>query len=92
MAELKVMLADDQEGDLKKYIYDITLEAIQQARKDSSVDKDLINKTQLCEWLDISMPKLNELIRDGLPISVVGERTFFASKQEVRKWILEHKK
>lgn len=33
MAELKVMLADDQEGDLKKYIYDITLEAIQQARK-----------------------------------------------------------
>lgn len=92
MAEVKILLADDQESELKQYFYQLTLDTLSQAKKDLSMDRDLLNKKEMGAWLGISQVKLDELIREGMPISILGERTFFLSKQEVRNWILTHNK
>lgn len=92
MAEVKILLADDQESEFKKYLYQLTLDVLNQARKDLHMDRDLLNKKEMASWLGISQVKLDELIREGMPISILGERTFFLSKQEVRNWILTHNK
>lgn len=92
MAEVKIVLADEQEGSLKNYVYEITREAITQARKDAGIDKDLVNKKEICEFLDCSFSTLGEWMKQGLPYSVLGERTYYFSKQEVRKWILSYNK
>jgi len=92
MAGFKVMLADDQESDLKKYIYELTLESLKQARKDLSMDRSLLNKKEMAEWLSISPITLESMIRQGMPIHVMGERTFFLDKQEVRQWIMSQNK
>lgn len=91
MPEVKIMLSGDQEESFKQYLYEIAIDTITKARKDSSVDKDLINKKELGAWLGLSPQKINELISQGMPMAVLGEKTFFFSKVEVRKWILQQK-
>jgi len=54
MADLKVTLADEQENDLKRYFYEIALESLQLAKRDLSLDRDLVNRKGMQQWLDIS--------------------------------------
>lgn len=92
MAEIRVKLADEQEQDLKKYFYEIALDTLQQAKKDLGLDRDLVNRSEIQKWLDISPQFLDELISMGLPYTLIGTKKYFFSKQEVRKFIIEFKK
>lgn len=92
MAEVKIMLADDQEKELKAYLYTVAMEAITSARKDSGLDKDLMNKKECCKFLDVSNITLDEYIKLGLPYSVLGPRSFYFSKARVREWVLNFNK
>lgn len=89
---LRVALAEDDERDLKKYIYEITLATVNQARNDAGLDKDLVNKGEIMKFLDCSPQFLEDLMSDGLPYSLVGKKKYYFSKQEVRSWILNHNK
>lgn len=90
--DLKVMLAEEQDNALRKYFYTIAMESLQQARKDLSIDRDIVNKTEIAAWLDISAPYLDELMVAGLPYTLIGSKKYFFSKVEVRKWIIEYNK
>lgn len=92
MAEIRVKLADEQERDLKKYFYEIALDTLQQAKRDLGLDRDLVNRSEIQKWLDISPQFLDELISMGLPYTLIGTKKYFFSKQEVRKFIIEFKK
>jgi uncharacterized ferredoxin-like protein len=92
MAELRVTLAEEQESDLKKYFYEIALESLQQAKKDLGLDRDLVNRSGIQEWLDISPQFLDELIALGMPYTLVGTKKYFFSKQECRKFLIEFNK
>lgn len=92
MAEIRVKLADEQEQDLKKYFYEIALDTLQQAKKDLSLDRDLVNRSEIQQWLDISPQFLDELMSLGLPYTLIGTKKYFFSKQEVRKFIIDFKR
>lgn len=92
MAEIRVRLADEQEQDLKKYFYEIALDTLQQAKKDLGLDRDLVNRSEIQQWLDISPQFLDELMSLGLPYTLIGTKKFFFSKQEVRKFIIDFKR
>ncbi|MDT2427185.1 hypothetical protein P7D52_02915 [Enterococcus dongliensis] len=92
MAEIRVRLADEQEQDLKKYFYEIALDTLQQAKKDLGLDRDLVNRSEIQQWLDISPQFLDELMSLGLPYTLIGTKKYFFSKQEVRKFIIDFKR
>ncbi|MCB6915469.1 hypothetical protein LIZ91_02615 [Enterococcus avium] len=92
MAEIRVKLADEQEQDLKKYFYEIALDTLQQAKKDLGLDRDLVNRSEIQQWLDISPQFLDELMSLGLPYTLIGTKKYFFSKQEVRKFIIDFKR
>ncbi|MDT2758501.1 hypothetical protein [Enterococcus xiangfangensis] len=92
MAEIRVRLVDEQEQDLKKYFYEIALDTLQQAKKDLGLDRDLVNRSEIQQWLDISPQFLDELMSLGLPYTLIGTKKYFFSKQEVRKFIIDFKR
>lgn len=92
MADLKVTLAEEQENDLKRYFYEIALESLQLAKRDLSLDRDLVNRKGMQQWLDISPQFLDELIALGMPYTLIGTKKYFFSKQECRKFLIEYKK
>lgn len=92
MTEIRVKLADEQEQDLKKYFYEIALDTLQQAKKDLGLDRDLVNRSEIQQWLDISPQFLDELMSLGLPYTLIGTKKYFFSKQEVRKFIIDFKR
>ena len=92
MAEIRVKLADEQEQDLKKYFYEIALDTLQQAKKDLGLDRDLVNRSEIQKWLDISPQFLDELMGLGMPYTLIGTKKNFFSKQEVRKLIIDFKR
>lgn len=92
MAEIRVRLADEQEQDLKKYFYEVALDTLQQAKKDLGLDRDLVNRSEIQQWLDISPQFLDELMSLGLPYTLIGTKKYFFSKQEVRKFIIDFKR
>lgn len=92
MAEIRVKLADEQEQDLKKYFYEIALDTLQQAKKDLGLDRDLVNRSEIQKWLDISPQFLDELMGLGMPYTLIGTKKYFFSKQEVRKFIIDFKR
>lgn len=92
MAEIRVKLADEQEQDLKKYFYEISLDTLQQAKKDLALDRDLVNRSEIQQWLDVSPQFLEEMMANGLPYTLIGTKKYFFSKQEVRKFIIEFKR
>lgn len=92
MADLKVTLAEEQENDLKRYFYEIALESLQLAKRDLSLDRDLVNRKGMQQWLDISPQFLDELISLGMPYTLIGTKKYFFSKQECRKFLIDYNK
>ncbi|MHC5374520.1 hypothetical protein ACYSNU_12050 [Enterococcus sp. LJL120] len=92
MAEVKIVLADEQENDLKKYFYELALETLQQAKKDVGLDRDIVNRGEIQDWLGVSPQFLDFLMTEGLPYTLIGSKKYFFSKQETRKWIINFNK
>ena len=65
---------------------------MQQAKKDLGLDRDLVNRSEIQQWLDISPQFLDELMSLGLPYTLIGTKKYFFSKQEVRKFIIDFKR
>ncbi|WP_312730037.1 hypothetical protein [Enterococcus sp.] len=92
MVDLKVTLAEEQENDLKRYFYEIALESFQLAKRDLGLDRDLVNRKGMQQWLDISPQFLDELISLGMPYTLIGTKKYFFSKQECRKFLIDYNK
>lgn len=83
-------LDEKQLKGISESVYHVTLEAIEQARKDSKIDSDLLlNKASAYKWLGISAESFERLLALGLPRGrLVSERTECYSKSDMRKWLL----
>lgn len=91
MSNVQVLLSEEQSTELKKYIFELTRESIEQAQKNAGLDKPFLKQKYMAEWLGISRNTLMKLEIEGLPsITLDGLKLY--SKEEVSKWILLHQK
>lgn len=93
--EIKVSHALDstQLDQIYQSVYNTTLEAIKQARKDSHIDSDiLLTKKEAYTSLNVSAEYFEELLVLGLPRGrLLSERKEVYSKSEMRAWLLNKK-
>lgn len=93
--EIKVShsLEPTQLDQIYQSVYNTTLEAIKQARKDSHLDSDiLLNKKEAYTFLNVSAEYFEELLVLGLPRGrLLSERKEVYSKSEMRAWLLNKK-
>lgn len=88
---MQVYLSEEQSNELKSYIFDITKESIEEAKKLAGLDRPFLNQKEMAEWIGISVNTLKKLESQGLPCSKVKGGIFY-SKEEVNKWLLSHQK
>ncbi|UJF15010.1 DNA-binding protein [Jeotgalibaca sp. MA1X17-3] len=91
MNNLQVTLNEEQTADLKRYIFELTKESIEQAKKNAGLDKPFLKQIHMSNYLGISVNTLKKLELEGLPsITLDGLKLY--SKEEVSKWILQHQR
>lgn len=91
--EISHMLAKEQLQAIYSQVYEVTLEAIQQARIDSKIESDLMySKAELRRFLNnCSDSYVEELIAMGLPRGrTLSDRKQVFSKKAVNAWLLEN--
>lgn len=88
---MQVTLNEEQSNSLKQYIYQITQEGIEEARRNAGLDKPFLKQKYCAEWLGISVNTLKKMESQGLP-SITIDGIVMYSKDEVSKWILSHQK
>lgn len=88
--KIRVILDAEMEKQLKQYIYELTLNSIEQAKRSVSLDKDFLKKGKMAEWLGISFNTLSQWEIKGCPSCIIGGIQLF-SKKEVSEWVLSHK-
>lgn len=91
MNNLKVMLSDEQGKALKQYIFQLTQESIEEARRSAGLDKPFLKQKYMAEWLGVSVNTLKSWQAQGLP-SILLDGIVLYSKDEVSKWVLQHQK
>lgn len=89
---MQVQLNEEQSNSLKQYIYQITQEGIEEARRSAGLDKPFLKQKYCAEWLGISVNTLKKMeSQQGLP-SITIDGIVMYSKDEVSKWLLSHQK
>lgn len=88
---MQVSLSEEQTVSLKRYIFTITQEAVEEARKSAGLDKPFLKQKYAAEYLGISVNTLKSLERQGLPsITIDGLKLY--SKEEMNKFLLSKQK
>lgn len=88
---MQVYLSEEQSNELKRYIFDITKQSIEEAKKNAGLDKPFLKQKYMAEFLGISVNSLKKLEIEGLP-SVTLDGLKLYSKEDVSRWILSHQK
>ncbi|MCB5953982.1 DNA-binding protein [Enterococcus sp. CWB-B31] len=92
MANINVLLSEEQAEDFRKEIYSLVLESAEKARRDASLDKDFLNQFEAASYLGVSQNTLKDYSnRFGLPVTVMGSRKFY-SKTAIREFMLSKQK
>jgi len=91
MSSIQVSLSDEQTESLKDYIFTITKESIEQAQNNAKLDKKFLKQKYAAEWLGISVNKLKDLEKQGLPTIIIDGLKLY-SKDDISNWILQHQK
>ncbi|MCO7026823.1 DNA-binding protein [Tetragenococcus halophilus] len=84
---MEVMLTEDQQASLQRFVYETTKQAIAEAQHNAGVDKQFMRKGECAEWLGISRNSLNKLEREGMPSIVIDGITFF-NRDTVTEYLL----
>lgn len=88
---MQVSLSEEQTVSLKRYIFEITKETIEEVRKSAGLDKPFLKQKYAAEYLGISVNTLKSLERQGLPsITIDGLKLY--SKEEMNKFLLSKQK
>ncbi|MGO2267072.1 MAG: hypothetical protein ACTH54_09530 [Vagococcus salmoninarum] len=86
---MQVLLTEEQAASLKQYVFEITKNGIDEARKSANLDKPFLKQKYCAEWLGISVNTLKTWERQGLPsIMIDGVKLF--SKKDTTKWVMKH--
>lgn len=87
---LEVMLSQQADNELKKQVYTIIMEAIENARRDSDLDKPFLKKGATAKWLEVDPKIITKMVAEGLPCHYTAGVQLF-NKREVEQFILDHK-
>ncbi|MBZ1505469.1 hypothetical protein NE293_10615 [Latilactobacillus curvatus] len=87
---LEVMLSQQADNELKKQVYTIIMEAIENARRDSDLDKPFLKKGATAKWLEVDPKTITKMVAEGLPCHYTAGVQLF-NKREVEQFILDHK-
>lgn len=86
--QLQVQLPKEYDESLKQQIIGTLNQAVSEVRQQTGIDSPWLNSKSKCaEWLGISVGNLNDLIKQGFPIHLVGGKYFF-NKSEINKYLL----
>lgn len=92
MNNIQVMLSEEQTESLKMFVFDLTKEAISEAKHMAGMDKPFLKQGEMAKWLGISVNTLKKLeVQEGLPsVTIDGLKLY--SKEEVTKFLLSKQK
>lgn len=91
MQNIQVTLSDEQSAELKQYIFSITKDSIEEAKRVAGLDKPFLKQNEMAKYLGISVNTLKKLERMGLKsITIDGLKLY--SKEEAAKFLLKHQK
>lgn len=91
MSNIQVTLSDEQSASLKQFIFNITKDSIEEAKRVAGLDKPFLKQNEMAKYLGISVNTLKKLERMGLKsITIDGLKLY--SKEEASKFLLEHQK
>ncbi|HAP9540013.1 TPA: hypothetical protein IWK11_002762 [Enterococcus faecium] len=88
-AGITVMLDKQQTNQLKNYVFEMTKEAIDQARIDTGLERPFLKGKEMAKYLNVSYTTFLKFKRLGLPVILLEKMELF-SKEECKKWILSH--
>ena len=90
--EVSHTLAKEQLNGIYQCIYQTMLQAIEDARRDSELDRDLMMSKAECQrFLNVSSDYFEELLDKGLPQGrTLSSRKVVYSKRQIRAWLLEN--
>ncbi|EMJ7923649.1 TPA: hypothetical protein ACGVYF_001342 [Enterococcus faecium] len=88
-AGITVMLDKQQTNQLKNYVFEMTKEAIDQARIDAGLERPFLKGKEMAKYLNVSYTTFLKFKRMGLPVILLEKMELF-SKEECKKWILSH--
>ena len=86
-AGITVMLDKQQTNQLKNYVFEMTKEAIDQARIDTGLERPFLKGKEMAKYLNVSYTTFLKFKRMGLPVILLEKMELF-SKEECKKWIL----
>lgn len=91
MSNIQVTLSDEQSASLKQYIFSITKDSIEEAKRVAGLDKPFLKQNEMAKYLGISVNTLKKLERIGLKsITIDGLKLY--SKEEAASFLLQHQK
>ncbi|TYQ99142.1 hypothetical protein [Enterococcus faecium] len=88
-AGITIMLDKQQTNQLKNYVFEMTKEAIDQARIDTGLERPFLKGKEMAKYLNVSYTTFLKFKRMGLPVILLEKMELF-SKEECKKWILSH--
>ncbi|MGX7058372.1 DNA-binding protein [Vagococcus humatus] len=91
MQGLQVFLSEEQSKDLQKYVFELTKESIEEAKKMAGLDRPFLKQNEMAKYLGISINSLRKLETYGLP-SIQIDGLKFYSKEEATKFLLSYQK
>lgn len=84
---ITVMLDTEQTNELRAYVFEMTKEAIDQARIDSGLERPFLKGKEMAQYLNVSYTTFLKFKKMGLPVILLEKMELF-SKEECKKWIL----
>lgn len=88
-ASISVRLDPEMDTSLRKYIYELTRESIDQVRKETALSKEWLRKGEAAKYIGISPKILNDWIGKGLKTSVVEGITMI-SKSNISNFLIDY--
>lgn len=89
---MQVMLTEEDAKSLQKFIYELVTTEVEKAKSDASVNKRILNQTQIAEYFEVSASTIRQWETLGMPYGSMGSKTKFYDKEECRKWVLSQKR
>ncbi len=84
---LKVILDNNQETNLRNYVYTLITNGINEAKQATGMNKQWLKKNEACKYVGVSYNTFNKWCLSGLPSHVHEGSTLFY-KSEIDQWLL----
>ncbi|HAP8607310.1 TPA: hypothetical protein ACKEO2_001466, partial [Enterococcus faecium] len=77
-AGITVMLDKQQTNQLKNYVFEMTKEAIDQARIDTGLERPFLKGKEMAKYLNVSYTTFLKFKRMGLPVILLEKMELFS--------------